>query len=460
MADTLYTETALALRGMIQRREVSREEVTRAHIERMEAVNPRLNAIVESRAEQALQEARQADAVHHSRVGLPLDGVPFSIKDHYDVAGMKHTEGLPAQAAVRSPADEVVIQRLKAAGAIIIGKANQPDLQIRWNTISHLYGTTRNPRNLDKTPGGSSGGDAAAVAAGMAAVGMGLDYGGSIRVPASFCEIYGLRPSAGRVPKVATVPPFDGPPSVDWMSCVGPLARSVDDLACVFSVLVGQHWGDPASVPVALTPFAGGARPRIARMVDQTGAKVDPEIVRRLDETARILTEAGYEVVDAAIPNARRAPEVWAEIVGTELMQTGMPEFGHLLGETNRQHIEAMFGIYNLGNEASAYIRGLGERRKIVREVAEWMETHPLVLCPVAGMPTPDMDFDHMLNREQTQSLFDSMRNIPWVNLLGLPSVALPNGIQIVARRFHESQALEAARAVQDVIGTATVASL
>lgn len=460
MKDDLYTKTALALRGLVQRREVSREEVVKAHLARIDAVNPGLNAIVESRAEQALHEARQADATHDSRVGLPLDGVPFSIKDHYDVAGMKHTEGLPAQADLRSPADEVVIQRLKAAGAIIVGKANQPDLQIRWNTISHLYGPTRNPRHPDKTPGGSSGGDAAAVAAGMAAIGMGLDYGGSIRVPAAFCEIYGLRPSAGRVPKIGTLPPFDGPPSVDWMSCVGPLARSVEDLSCVFSVLAGQHWGDPASVPVPLMPYAPGGQPlRIARMLDQTGATVDPEIARRLDDTARILADAGYEVVDEAIPHARRAPEVWAEIIGTELMQTGMPEFGHLLGETNRQHIEAMFGIFDRGANVADYIKGIGERRMIVREVAHWMETHPLVLCPIAGMPTPGLDFDHMLDRDQTIALFDRMRNIPWVNLLGLPSVALPNGIQIVGRRFHEFQALEAANTVQAVLGVASVAN-
>lgn len=459
MKDDLWRLTATRMRELVARRDVSREELVRTHLARIEQVNPKLNALVELRQEEALAEARKADASHADRADLPLDGIPVSIKDHYDVQGMKHTEGLPVWAERRSEQDEVVVQRLRQAGAIVIGKANQPDLQIRWNTISHLYGATLNPRDTTLSAGGSSGGDAAAVASGLAPIGMGLDYGGSIRVPATFCGIYGLRPSAGRTPASSTLPPSDGPPTVDLMSCKGPMARSIEDLWLAYTVIAGQHWSDPASVPVSVSRSgANGRRPRVARMLDQTGALVAPEVAARLDETARMLSEAGYEIVDAAIPHARRAPELWAEIIGTELMQTGMPEFGHLLGESNRQHIEAMFGIYSGGTEARGYIQAFIERRQIQREVAQWMEEHPLVLCPVAGMSTPPLDFDHMLDREQTQRLFDQMRNIPWVNLLGLPSVALPNGMQIVGRRFHEAQALEAAAAVQQVIGSASLA--
>ncbi|HWK60862.1 MAG TPA: amidase family protein [Eoetvoesiella sp.] len=461
MAENLWGLTAQQMRKLVQSREVSRVELVRAHLDRLENVNSSINAVVEPRADQVLAEAEAADRNHADRSGLALDGIPLSIKDHFDVQGMKHTEGLPALADVRSPADEVVIQRLKAAGAMIIGKTNQPDLQIRWNTISHLYGATRNPRNLENTAGGSSGGDAAAVAAGMAPIGLGLDYGGSIRVPATFCEIYGLRPSAGRTPAVPSLPPFDSPPTVDLMASIGPLARCVEDLWSAYQVIAGAHPADPATLPIPVSRSEPGAvRPRVARMVDQTGAKVSPEIVARLDAVARILQEAGYEVVDAAIPNARRAPEVWAELIGTELMEAGMPVFGDKLGESNRQHIEALFGIYSLGKDSRRFIQAFEERRKIVREAALWMEGYPLVLCPVAGMPTPSLAFDHLLDKAQTLHLFDQMRNIPWVNLMGIPSVALPNGIQIVGRRFHEAQALEAAAAVERVIGAASVAAL
>jgi len=459
MKDDLWRLTATRMRELVGSREISREELVRAHLARIEQVNPKLNALVELRADAALAEACQADDAHDERAGLPLDGIPVSIKEHYDLEGMKHTEGLPAWADRRSPADEVVIDRLRRAGAIVVGKANQPDLQIRWNTISHLYGATRNPRDTSLSAGGSSGGDAAAVASGMAPLGLGLDYGGSIRVPATFCGIYGLRPSAGRIPAASTLPPFDGPPTVDLMSCIGPMARCVEDLRLVYEVISGPHWADPASVPVeVMSSGTDQTPPRVARMQDETGALVSPQVAARLDETARLLADAGYEVVDAAIPHAHRAPELWAEIIGTELLQTGMPEFGHLLGESNRQHIEAMFGIYNLGSEVGRYIEAFIERRRIQRDVAQWMQGHPLVLCPVAGMETPLLDFDHMLDREQTLRLFDQMRNIPWVNLLGLPSVALPNGMQIVGRRFHEAQALEAASILQQAIGAASVA--
>ncbi len=460
MADSLWNLTAQQMRELIRKKEVSRVELVQAHLTRIEQTNPQVNALIETCADEALDQARQADAQHEIRTQLPLDGIPFSIKDHYDVKGMKHTEGLPARAEERSPEDEPVVRRLREAGAIIVGKANQPDLQIRWNTISHLFGATRNPRDLSKTAGGSSGGDAAAVTAGMAAIAMGQDYGGSIRVPASFCGIYGLRPSAGRVPSAPTISPLDGPPSLDFMASKGPLARCIEDLQTTYEVISGRHHADPATVPVpALHGNTDGKRPRVALMVDATGAKVTEEIRKRLNDTAALLQDAGYEVVDAQIPNAKRAPEVWAEIIGTELMEVGMPEFGHLLGESNRQHIEAMFSIYNLGSEAKRYIGALVERRKIQREVAGFMEEHPLVLCPVAGMPTPSLDFDHMLDREATIDLFDHMRNITWVNLLSLPSLALSNGIQIVGRRFHEGQILQAGLCVQESLGVASVAT-
>jgi amidase len=170
----------------VHARDVSRREVLAAHLDRIEAVNPAVNAIVEVRdRDAALAEAEAADRDHDARKGLLLDGVPVSIKDHFDVEGMTHTEGVRAFAERRSPGTALAVQRLVDAGAFVVGKANQPDFQIRWNTVNDLYGATRNPRDLALSAGGSSGGDAAAVAAGMAAIGLGADYGGSIRVPAS-----------------------------------------------------------------------------------------------------------------------------------------------------------------------------------------------------------------------------------------------------------------------------------
>ncbi len=438
----------------------SRRELVAAHLARIDECNGAVNAIVERRDEDALAEAEAADRDAANRTGLALDGVPISIKDYFDVAGMKHTEGVHSMAERRSPTDEIAIARLRAAGAIIIGKCNQPDFQIRWNTVNALYGATRNPRDLECTAGGSSGGDAAAVAAGMAPLGLGADYGGSVRVPASFCGIYGLRPSAGRVPNTATLPPFDGPPTLDHMASIGPFARSVDDLWRILETLAGPHPGDPASLPVPLGERGASGKLRIARMCFETGAKVTPEVEAALDATADILGKTGYDIVPGGFPNAERAPEVWAELIGTELINIAMPIWREQMGDSGAQHIDEMFDLFEVGNDAVRYIKAFMERRTLVRETALWMEDHPLVLAPVAGMATPKLDFDHYLDSAQTRDLFDHMRNVMWVNLMSLPGVALPNGIQIVARRFHEAEALDAAEAVERALGPVAVADV
>lgn len=448
------------MRALLSSRQISRRELVKAHLDRVAALNGAVNAFVELRAEAALAEADAADRDAEKRAQLPLDGIPISIKDHFDVEGMRHTEGVRTMAERRSPRDEEAVRRLRRAGAIIVGKCNQPDFQIRWNTVSDLYGATRNPRDLSLTAGGSSGGDAAAVAAGMVALGLGADYGGSIRVPASFCGVYGLRPSAGRVPAVAALEPFDGPPTLDLFCSIGPFARSVDDLHTAFNVLAGPDPRDPATVPVALSDQAPGKkRARVALMTRQTGAILSEEIEARLRRTAAILEAAGYEIVEAGIPQARRAPEVWAELVGTELLRAAMPVWGPQLGASNRQHIEMMFSIYELGNDVGRFINAFVERRSIVRQTAAWMEEHPLVLAPVVGIPAPALDFDDFLDRVQTVELFDQMRNVMWVNLLSLPGIALPNGIQIVARRFHEAEALAAAALIEKELGPAAIAA-
>jgi amidase len=456
----LFRLSAHELVARVRAREVTRREVLEAHIARLEATNHDVNAIVEVR-EESLADADAADRDHDRRAHLPLDGVPVSIKDHFDVEGMLHTEGVRAFGERRSPGNSVAVERLLAAGALIVGKANQPDFQIRWNTVNDLFGATRNPRDLSLTAGGSSGGDAAAVAAGMAAIGLGADYGGSIRVPASFCGLYGLRPSAGRVPKVQTIARETEPPTGDLMNSPGPLARTLADAWSAFRALAGAHPLDPTSVPVP-DPPAASARPEppvVARLCRETGAVVEPEIEERLDRVCAALADAGFRVVEAGFPGGTRAPELWAELIGPELIYAAMPVWDDVIADSNRQHIEAMFGgLFKPENRVDAWVAAYLERKAVAQATAEWMEAHPLVVAPVAGMPTPPLDFDHYLDDEQTRQLFLRMRNIGWVNLLGLPSIALPNGIQIVARRFREAEALAAAEAVAEALGPVPVA--
>jgi amidase len=456
--DEICGWSATRMAAGVRDREVSRSEVVEAHLERIEKVNPAVNAIVQLRGAEALAEARAADQAQIQRG--PLDGVPVTIKEHYDVAGMVCSEGSASLADRRSPVDCVAVERLRDAGAIVIGKTNQPDFAMRWNTISGLYGTTRNPRDLALSAGGSSGGDAAAVAGGLAPIGLGSDLGGSIRVPATFCGVCGLRATSGRIPNTSALAPRDGTPVRDHMNSPGPLAREVSDLGLALSALGGAHPADPATPPV---PAVGADRRRnpvtVARMVSETGAIVTPEVREHVDRAADALREAGYEVVEAAIPSAAEAPDLWGRIVGTELLQFAIPKFRDQMEETCLDHIESLLALFEISARVEPYIEAWVQRRRLARETADWMEEHPLVLTPVAGMAPPPLDFDHLLGPEATAALFDAMRNVVWVPLLGLPAVALPSGVQIVARRYHEPEALAAADVVLSALGPVEIAA-
>lgn len=452
----LYALSATELRGLIRARDVTRVEVVEAHARRVEQANAAVNAFVVLRLEEALAEAAAADASHEQRAGLPLDGVPVSVKEAFDLAGYESTLGLPARRGLVAERDETAIARWRAAGAIVLGKANAPDLAIRWNTISALFGTTVNPRDHKHSAGGSTGGDAAAVASGMAALGLGADYGGSIRVPATFCEIVGLRPSTGVVPRAPVLPPQDGPPSMDLMQSVGPLARTVDDLELALDVMRGPAPGDPAAVPVSLPP-APATPGRVALLLGETGAVIGPEVERAVRTVADALREAGHEVVEGALPDLRRAPELWAEIIATELFNTLIPQIRADVGPSGLDHIDKMFGLFDLGPGVESYVGALTERRALARSFYAWQEEYPLVLAPVFALPTPAIDFDDFLSSDATRELFDRMRCVMWVNCLSLPGVALGNGAQLVGRRFQDREVLAAARIARSALGPVTV---
>jgi amidase len=451
-----WTATIAELQAAVTSGATSRAEIVAAHLERIERLNPLTNSFAEVRAADALAEAGKADAQHGRELAGPLDGVPMSIKDSFAVRGLRRTDGLPVHADRIADGDDVVVTRLRDAGALVLGHGNVPDLCIRWNTVSGLYGASRNPRDLTRSTGGSSGGDAANVAAGLATVALGQDLGGSIRVPASFCGVYGLRTSAGVVPNVPVIPAFPSSMTVDAMGTFGPFGRSVADLAAVLPVIAGAHPYDPVSVPA---PLVSSERPLpVAVLRTETGAVLEPEIERRLDATVVALQEAGYDVVEAVFPDLRRAPEVWAEIIGTDLLNVTLPEVGREVLDSGRVHIEEMFGLFDLGPDVRRYGAAWLERRALQDRLVRFLEEYPLVVAPVAGMPTPPLDFDDHIGVEASDALFQRMRCVVWVNLFGLPGLALPNGIQLVTRRFHEPDLLAAAAAIEPLLPPVEVA--
>ncbi|MFG3236440.1 amidase [Streptomyces antibioticus] len=437
---------------------LTRREVVARHLERIEAHNGAINGFVELRSDEVLAEADAADAAHGRTIAGPLDGVPFSVKDSYSVAGLRRTDGLPVNKDNVQDTDELTVRRLRDAGALILGHAAIPDLCIRWNTVSGLYGTTVNPRDRTRTAGGSSGGDAANVAAGFATVGIGGDLGGSIRVPASFCGVYGFRPGAGRVAEFnPNHVPEDGI-SHEVMCETGPLARSMRDIQITYDVIKGHHERDPASVPAGSRPAREPGRVAVLR--HETGAVLDPVIERSLDHVAEILTAEGYVVEEQVLPDLSRAPDVWAQIIGTELIRDYLPVIGDKVIDSGRVHIEEMFGAYETGSDVSAYLAAWRERRALQDTLLAAMEDHPLVIAPVAGMPAPPLDFDHHIGREASVALLDRMRCVPWVNLFSLPGLALPNGIQIVGRRFAENEVLAAGFAAERHLPRVDIAPL
>jgi len=435
--------TAARIAALVRARELSRREVVEAHAARISARNGELGALADLRIEAALAEAGDADAGARP-TGGPLDGVPLSIKQNYDVEGMATTLGIPSRATLVAERDEEGVRRLREAGAIVLGKGNMPDVAIRWNTLSSLHGPTRNPRDPSLSVGGSTGGDAAAVAAGMVATGLGSDYGGSLRVPATWCGVLAFRPSTGLVARAPVLPPQDFPPSYDLMASSGTVARSAEDLELAFEVLRGSSTQDPASVPVE--PAAVPARPGpVALLIGETGAVVDEEVELAVRATADELRDRGYRVDEGVVPDLRSAPELFAAIVGTELIQHRLRPLKGQISASALHHIETLYGQFELGPRVERYLAALNKRRALARAVAAWMEHYPLVLAPVAGMTAPPLDYDELIGPEATRALFDRMRAVLWVNLLGLPAVALGNGAQIVGRRFHDRAVLRAA---------------
>src|SRR5215470_5812646 len=297
----IWQFSANELAQRIAKRELSSAEVVDAHLARIDAVNPALNAIVKVLGEEARAEAAHADRrlAAGEKIG-PLHGVPFTVKENIDMAGLPTTWGVPALAQAIVPADAPVVERMRAAGAIPIGRTNLPDMALRIHTTSSLHGLTKNPWHPGRTAGGSSGGEAAALASGMSPIGLGNDIGGSLRNPANACGIASIRPSAGRVPDAGYVPTQEHLLAVQLMNVQGPMARRVADVRLGLRILMGSHPRDPWSIDA---PFEGPAPARpiqVAVMAEPPGGSTDATVAAVVRRAARALAEAGYVVEEVA----------------------------------------------------------------------------------------------------------------------------------------------------------------
>lgn len=459
---TLWKWTAAEIAEAIRLKRVSCREVVQAHLDRIEAVNATVNAVTLVLAEEALAAAEAADAAIAAEAAVgPLHGVPITIKENVDLAGSATTQGLPSLKDAVPERDAPVVAHLKRAGAIPIGRTNLPDYALRWHTDNALWGATLNPWHPGLTPGGSSGGDAAALATGMTPLGLGNDMGGSVRYPAQCCAVLGIRPSLGRASSICTALFPYSPTFYEQVASVnGPMARTVRDLRLALEAMSPRDPADPWWLPA---PWLGTDRPkpiRVAVTYDAAGAGIDPAVAEGVRKAADALEAAGYAVEERDPPELERTSEVIQRISNEEI-RGYLPDILPDISVDARAMLEGMLDQQSAG--LADYIAAIGERHRIARLWSLFMEDCPLVLGPVSTWAPFVVGFD-LGGREEVQRFIRSIALTEACNLLGLPALALPvgvadgvpQGVQLVAPLFHEPLCFEAAEAIEQALGTFT----
>jgi len=455
---------AVQMAEQIRHRKISPVELVEAHLRKIKKLNPVLNAFVQVDAEGAFRQAREAEvAVRRGAKLGALHGVPVSIKSSIEVAGFRCEAGTKLRQGTVASQDAPLVSRLRDAGAIILGTTNTPELLMAWETDNLLYGRTNNPWDLTRTPGGSSGGEAAAIASGMSAAGVGSDGGGSIRVPAHFSGICGLKPTPGRIPATGHFPNSVGPFAL--IGVVGPMARTVADLKVLFEVMQGPDIGDPsaAPVPVRWPSHAELKGIRIGYFEDDGRTPVTADTRAAVRTAAEALTRAGFQVEPFRPDGLELARQLWWKFFGIA--------GGMLLGPMTRGHEAELSPILK---EFSSWVEAepshTGEslldawiqRDAIRMQVFAQMRDYPVLLCPVAAIPA----FKHGERRWQidgkTVEYLDAWSYTEWFNLLGTPAAVvpvghspegLPIGVQISARPWEEELVLSVAAELETQCG-------
>jgi amidase len=440
---------------LIAQRKLSAVEVATAALARLEAVNPHLNAVVDHRPDEVHARARSIDAaLARGEHPGPLAGVPVTVKVNTDQAGFATTNGVGLQKDLIATANSPVVDNLLKSGAVIIGRTNTPAFSYRWFTSNRLHGRTLNPRNAALTPGGSSGGAASAVAAGIGHLAHGTDIAGSIRYPAYACGVHGLRPSLGRVAAYnASGPERSIGGQVTAVS--GPIARTVHDVRLGLAAMAGADARDPWWVPAPLT---GPQRPRLAAFcLRPEGLNTCPEVVAALLDAAQRLRDAGWVVDEVdTLPPLREAFELQLSLWlgdGYERMVLAAEREGDEGALTALKGQAAMASQF----DANTLSNALTKRATITRQWQLFMERYAAVLLPAsAELPFP-ADFD-LQGPEAYACVWEAQLTMVALPLTGLPSMvvstgisgASPVGVQIVAGRFREDLCLEAAEQIED----------
>lgn len=452
----LWQLDATAIAALIRSGTVSAREAVDAQLARLDTVNPRINAVVRVLTGEARVEADRADARQRAGEALgPLHGVPVTTKINSDQAGCPTDNGVVKYRDLMAAEDSPQVASLRRAGAIVVGRTNAPAMSMRGMTDNRLHGQTLNPWNRGVTCGGSSGGAAAALAAGIGAIAQGNDIGGSIRWPAYCCGVVGLRPSPGRVaafnPTATALRRMSG----QLMSVNGPLARSVRDLRLALAAMAVRDPRDPLWTPA---PLAGEPLPRPLRaaiVAEPADFKVDPAVSAAVRRAGSYLVAAGYQTEEVEPPDLKRVADLWHPIGLSDLNLSLRP----LLGEVDDPALSNFIDTWceaKGGADLSEYLLALAERDALIRRWQLFMEEYPIIVMPACGEVALPAGVDAQ-GREGALRMLEGLQFQLTLPVLGLPGLAVPVGehegqplgVQIVSRRYREDLCLEAGEAIE-----------
>jgi Asp-tRNA(Asn)/Glu-tRNA(Gln) amidotransferase A subunit family amidase len=457
--DDLTSQSASRLVELIQDRSLSPVELVQAHLRRIERLNPVLNAIVTIDSE-IIKKARQAEtAIMSGDLRGRLLGLPLTIKDTIETAELRSTSGSVRREQFIPTRDASAVSRLKAAGAIILGKTNTAEMAMDYTADNRVFGRTNNPYDLSRTPGGSSGGEAAAISACLSPGGLGSDLAGSIRIPAHFCGIAGLKPGTNRIPGDGQCPPSIGPYALG--SAIGPMARRVEDLQLLFQVLIGNIESPPiTSLQRPVTVMRGQT---VAWYADDNVSPVTKETRQAVENAARALADAGLVVEHRLPPGIERGYELWLKLFSrASVVQLRESYTGHEeeAGEFVRWRLATADDqpVVSLDD----YIRHWMERDRLRAHLIDWMEDTPLLVAPVGATAAVEHNSHKVTVGEQTFGVFRAFSYSQTFNVFDLPCVSipagrsvegLPIGVQVIGRPSAEEAVLAAAAIIEEALG-------
>jgi Asp-tRNA(Asn)/Glu-tRNA(Gln) amidotransferase A subunit family amidase len=454
-------QSAFELLDLLRTNKISALELADEYIRQIERLNPQINALVDFDPQRVREQARAIDNTAGQL--SPLAGLPVTVKSSISTAGYRCETGSLVNQGNLPTKDATVVARLRKAGALILGTTNCPEYLMAYLTENDLHGRTNNPWNLDYTPGGSSGGESAAIAAGMSAGGLGSDSGGSVRFPAHCTGICSLKPTPGRIPGEGHLPPCVGPFSS--LGAIGPMARTIGDVTLLFHALSGQDPVDPVSPPVPLrTPALDEVKRIPVGFFEDDGlVPVTPETRQAVHDAAEALRNAGFEVRPfrpKALEAARKLWELFFVRCGAMLEEPLVRGHEDKLSQVFRDFLER---AHRAGPLTAEEVLSAWAEADIIRQVLlGQMQQYPLVLCPVSAVPAFKHEERSWVISGQQVEYLDAMRYTQWWNLLAAPAAVvpvggspegLPIGVQLIGRPFEDEVVLKVASLIDHEFG-------